>query len=211
MSAVGLAVRAAVSALGFALVPVLGANPAMACSCIQSTEQENYERADVVFKGTMDDARATNDQFGDRVFVFTPSTTYKGKATAPQKVSTAGNSAACGVDLTGSGPFLVFAYNDPGRKSGLAKPRDPDLRASLCGGTREVGAKEKLPFGPGRPVKATAAEQATPTASPAPPVAIRSQATIPTQVAIPMVGGLLAAVVASAAWASRTRPVAPRR
>lgn len=139
VSAVGLAVRAAaVSALGFTLVPVLGANPAMACSCIQSTEQENYERADVVFKGTMDDARATNDQFGERVFVFTPSTIYKGKAAKPQKVSTAGNSSACGADLTGGGPFLVFAAKADGAKAGLS--------TSLCSGTREIGTDEKPDF-----------------------------------------------------------------
>ncbi|MGQ0464846.1 MAG: hypothetical protein ACT4QG_05960 [Sporichthyaceae bacterium] len=139
MSAVGLAVRAAaVSALGFALVPVLGANPAMACSCIQSTEQENYDRADVVFRGTMDDVEAANDRFGARVFVFTPSTTYKGKTTTPQKVSTAGDSAMCGVDLTGAGPFLVFANKADDGKAALS--------TSLCSGTREIESDEEPDF-----------------------------------------------------------------
>ncbi|MGQ0844663.1 MAG: hypothetical protein ACT4QF_11055 [Sporichthyaceae bacterium] len=137
---VRLAARAlAVSALGFTLVPVLGANPAYACSCIQSTEQENYERADVVFKGTMNDVEATNRQSGDRTFFFAPSTTYKGKTTDPQEVSTAGNSAACGVDLTGGGPFLVFANFDEEDEKG-------ELRTSLCSGTREIGANETPDF-----------------------------------------------------------------
>lgn len=141
MSAVGLAARAAVvSALGFTLVPVLGADPAMACSCIQSTEQESLERADVVFKGTNDDVEATNDQFGDRVFVFTPSTTYKGTTAKPQKVFTADNSAACGVDLNGVGPFLVFAPESDGGKAGLS--------TSLCSGTREIGANSRPDFAP---------------------------------------------------------------
>lgn len=68
-------------------------------------------------------------------------------------------------------------------------------------------ASTNQPAAPKPPVSPAPAP-ATP--SPA-PVVIRSQSTIPTQVAIPMVGGLLAAVLASAAWASRTRPVESRR
>ncbi len=164
MSAARLAARAVmVSALGFTLVPVLGANPAYACSCIQSNEQENLERADVVFKGTMDDVEATNDQFGERVFVFTPSKTYKGKTSKPQYVSTAGNSAACGVDLTGGGPFLVFA-----NKSDDADSK-ADLSTSLCSGTREIKAGEEPDFkvnqatkvdeGPSEPTPPVSAEE----------------------------------------------------
>ena len=164
MSAVRLAARAVVvSALGFTLVPVLGVNPAYACSCIQSTEQENYERADVVFKGTMNDMEAVHDPSGRRYFSFTPSKTYKGKTDSSQLVSTAQDSAACGVDLYGSGPFLVFAN----------KADDPDARAdlttSLCSGTREIRADEdpdftvnkatKVDEGPSEPTPPVSAEE----------------------------------------------------
>lgn len=161
MSAVRLAARAVVvSALGFTLVPVLGASPAYACSCIQSTEQENYERADVVFKGILDDVKATKSQFGEQVFTFTPSKTYKGATTKPQQVSSAGNSAACGVNLSGSGPFLVFAH----KAEGDAKA---PLTTSLCSGTREIKADEEPDFKASNPVQVDKGESAPTPSEPA--------------------------------------------
>ncbi len=79
--------------------------------------------------------------------------TTVGTVTRPQRVSTSSSSASCGLSLSGQGPFLVFAYKrsaEDRKQDGAGAPR---LSASSCGGSREVGAKEKLPFGPGRPVK----------------------------------------------------------
>lgn len=224
MPAARLATRAVlVSALTVTLVPVLGASPAFACKCVVSSDRQNYDRADVVFKaklGKVTPRTREEDQVsgssGSRVFEFVPGRADKGKVTTPQRVSTPLSSATCGVQLSGQGPFVVYAYKrsaDDRQQDGRSAPK---LAISSCRGTREIGPKEKLPFGPGRPVKATATDQApspaSPVTTPPPaPVVLRSQAAMPTQIAIPMVGGILAAVVASAAWASRTRPVEPRR
>lgn len=153
MSAVRLVTRAAIaSAFGFTLVPVLGAGPAFACSCIGGTEQQHYQRADVVFKGIVGKVERATDRSANRVYVFTPSKTYKGETSKPQKVSTSRQSSACGVELNGSGPFLVFAY-----RAQDAGPKVP-LATSVCSGTRKIEPGEKPDF---KVDKATQAEART--------------------------------------------------
>jgi hypothetical protein len=79
---------------------------------------------------------------------------------AKQKVKTADNGAACGLELSGTGPFLVFAYKPEGKKSGAGQV----LEANLCGGTRPIGADEHPSFGKGKAVKKPEVVQ-TPSAS----------------------------------------------
>lgn len=216
MTAAGLAGRAVlVSALAVTLVPLLGADPAMACSCAMATDAEHYRSADVVFKGTLtrtippkprpDGMQSSMDP---EIFVFAASRAYKGTITNPVRVSTPVSGASCGLEISGKGPFLVFANRDT---------RDKQLHANLCGGTRKLGAKEKVPFGKGTAVKpaksSTGSAPATP--SPATPTAAptaratSSQTAVPAGVALPLVGGMLALAIGAAAWA--TRPGANRR
>lgn len=111
MSATGLAGRAVlVSALTVTLVPVLGASPAFACKCVVSSDQQNYDRSDVVFKAKLrkvtpptreEDQMPGPGSSGSRVFEFVPSRAYKGKVSTPQRVSTPLSSATCGVQLSG--------------------------------------------------------------------------------------------------------------
>ncbi|MGQ0844662.1 MAG: hypothetical protein ACT4QF_11050 [Sporichthyaceae bacterium] len=217
MSAAGLAGRATlVAALAATLVPVLGAGPAMACSCAGGSDRENYERADVVFKATLRRTIApTAEQsrrFGtaaQEIFEFAPSRVYKGEVDSPQRVSTAESGATCGLEISGEGPFLVFAYRKPfpGEREADG-PNSPNLRAGLCGGTRELGPKEKVPFGPGTPVKS---EPDPDRAAPEAPATPKAAATVPAEVALPAVGVLLGLTVGAAAWATRTHPGFSRR
>lgn len=159
MSATSVARAVIVSAMTVTLVPVLGASPAFACKCAVSSDKVQYDRADVVFKAKLRKATPpTSDseaQYGNgtRVYEFTPTRVYKGKVASPQRVSTATSSATCGVYLDGQGPFLVYAYKRDAADRKQDGRNAPKLGISSCGGTREVGAKEKLPFGPGKPVK----------------------------------------------------------
>ncbi|MGQ0464847.1 MAG: hypothetical protein ACT4QG_05965 [Sporichthyaceae bacterium] len=208
MPATRLVARAVlVSALTVTLVPVLGASPAFACSCAGYSEDSQAKRdkryledADVVFKGTLLKVTPPKPRKGGVSYSADPATyefevgrVHKGIAYERTNVSSAQSGASCGIELSGPGPFLVFANRGQGGT----------LQANLCGGTRELGPKENVALGPGRePTRVVPKNE-----QPAP----RSKSGIPSQVAVPLVGGLLTAVVASAAWATRPRSVGSRR
>lgn len=157
----GRALLAAGVAIG--VLPIVGADPAYACSCVQTDEQQRYEQATHVFKGTVlaaQGAASTDGESSDApvLYTFDVISTYKGRVTDPQKVSTPGNSAACGIDLDGDGPFLVFASRPP---VGNAQTAGAELTMNLCGGTRPIGANDEPTFGRS---PATAPEQEPPQA-----------------------------------------------
>ncbi len=190
-----------VTGLAVGVMPVLGANPAYACSCVQTDEQDQYDQATHVFKGTLTEGAVerSGDQdsgAGSVTYTFDVLDSYKGTVGDPQKVSTASQSATCGVNLDGTGPFLVFAYDagDPtGRAASVGDdppaPASPDasdtpaaetpaaeapvLTMSLCGGTRPIGLNDQPTFGAapddGAPAEPTPAEPVTPTGEPAKP------------------------------------------
>jgi hypothetical protein len=139
-----------VGGLAFALVPVIGVSPAHACSCVAATEAQQFKRAGVVFKGTVTTRDMPGGDHHDGsagvLYTFAPSRVYKGTVLTAQPVHTARDGAACGVTLSGAGPFLVFAQRP--RNATAATP----LEMSLCGGTRAIGADEQPAFGEGRPV-----------------------------------------------------------
>ncbi|MGQ0632010.1 MAG: hypothetical protein ACT4P1_13310 [Sporichthyaceae bacterium] len=133
-----------VSALAITLTPVLGANPAYACSCIAQTDRQALKAADVVFKGKITKrivpaAQENDPNAGPVVYVFDPIRVYKGVVKVEnQRIKTGANSAMCGIDINGVGPYLVFAD----------KKKNGKLTFNLCGGTRAYN--ERNPgFGPG--------------------------------------------------------------
>jgi hypothetical protein len=89
----------------------VGAPAASACSCALTGTAEHYAGADTVSTG-----RLTSRE------VLHP---------AGPTVVSAESGASCGLELTGNGPFLVFAARDDG---GV-------LRADLCGGTAPLTAE----------------------------------------------------------------------
>lgn len=149
--------------LAIGLTPVLGADPAYACSCIAAKEKKLYKLADVVFKGKVTERAETAaaEHFGadptpaSVVYTFTPTRLYKGKVAKPQMVTTAGDSAACGVNLDGQGPFLVFANRPEPTDTSLAAKKEAakkPLTINLCGGTRQFKKGEVPSFGKGEKV-----------------------------------------------------------
>ncbi|MGQ0626039.1 MAG: hypothetical protein ACT4PP_15505 [Sporichthyaceae bacterium] len=141
--------------LATAALPMMSADAAPTCMCRDSDELGNFERAGVVFKGTVETVtssaikeRGKPTQLSGRYYTFTPTKTYKGETVDPQTVFTAGDNASCGVDLDGSGPYLVFA-NIPDREFARQYGLDRDgLTMSSCGGTRPIGADEEPNFNP---------------------------------------------------------------
>lgn len=167
-----LATALAAAALTAAILPVLSASAAQECSCMAPNEAKNYADADVVFKGTANGAtssavkeRGKPAQTSGLHYQFEPITEYKGNVSDPQVVVTADNSASCGVQLDGPGPYLVFANrldSEEARSAGLAPG---DLTMNLCGGTRPIGADEEPSFEP-TPLQSVAPAAPDPTKDP---------------------------------------------
>ncbi len=114
--------------------------PAHACTCRPSTEAEQLERASVVFLGTVSDDRASGDT---RTYTFAVNRVYRGQVETLQPVLTHVQSSACGLDLTGAGPYVVLGFLQNG-----------EVLASSCGGTRPGAPPAEL--GAGYPPRAPA-------------------------------------------------------
>jgi hypothetical protein len=110
---------------------------AYACGCVYADDDPALvDLADVIFTGTVVGDRRLGHS---RTYTFEVTKVYKGSAYAEQRVQTSAQRPACGLDLDGSGPFLVFADYAP---SGV-------LLANSCGGTTDAPAPAG--FGPGSP------------------------------------------------------------
>ncbi|SET87376.1 hypothetical protein [Geodermatophilus poikilotrophus] len=101
---------------GWVLAPA-----ASACGCTGGTTSEHALRADAVFAGRLVDREVIG---GTALHVFAVDTVYTGAVSARQGVLSPSSGASCGLELSGEGPFLVFAAHEDGR-----------LAADLCGGT----------------------------------------------------------------------------
>jgi hypothetical protein len=110
--------------------------PAYACSCAAASEEQQAASADVVFTGTVT-ADEVDQRTQTRSLTFAVDRIYKGQPTGTQVVTTHSSGASCGLEISGPGPFLVFADQE---RTGLT--------ANLCGGTRAGAAPASL--GPGR-------------------------------------------------------------
>jgi hypothetical protein len=142
-----------VAVLGLGLVP-LTASPAAACSCAaQLSDREYAAEADAVFVGRVDDVDPTGWTSGsstDRtVATFVVDEVYKGEIHTYTDVVTARSGASCGIDPVAGQTLLVFA--DYGGDGIVAAEAD-ELRASMCAGTRVVGAAPVLPLAGHAPI-----------------------------------------------------------
>lgn len=123
---------AALLALGLlaALFVVWGpAGPAQACSCAEASTAVHFGGADAVFTGrlvdrSVDSGWPTSSSADRARHVFDVEVVLKGGAHRRQAVFSAADGAGCGLELDGTGPFVVFASHS-----------DDRLRADLCGGT----------------------------------------------------------------------------
>ena len=120
----------------------VGAAPASACSCAGGTTEQFFTRADAVFTGTLlrRDPPARNGPMGSStdpaLHVFAVDRALKGTVQDEQGVLSPDSGASCGLELSGSGPFVVFAgrSTDVGGTS-FATLTDDQYAAYLCGGT----------------------------------------------------------------------------
>jgi hypothetical protein len=118
----------------FAAAGLFLASPAQACSCAEATTAQHVADADVVFTGTLLSREVDHPDWpemssGDpALHVFAVDVVYKGEAHEEQGVVSAAESASCGLDLSGDGPFVVFGTSDPSLADG-------QYRAGLCNGT----------------------------------------------------------------------------
>jgi hypothetical protein len=128
----------ALAAVLLALTALWATPPrAYACSCAYPPDNPELVRlAEVIFTGTVT-ADEVDDRAQRRTLTFTVNRVYKGTATSTQVVTTHSSGATCGLEISGPGPFLVYADRE---QSGLT--------ANLCGGTRPGSAPASL--GPGQ-------------------------------------------------------------
>jgi hypothetical protein len=134
--AVALLLGALLSAFGLAL-----ATPAAACSCATVPTAEHFSRADIVFTGRLV-SRTVEHPGGEisssldpALHVFTVDGVFKGTVGERQDVVSADFGASCGLELTGEGPFVVYATeSDGGYTAGLCDGSGiatPELEAQL--------------------------------------------------------------------------------
>jgi hypothetical protein len=121
-----------------ALLVVGAASPASACSCAIGAASQRAEAdalladADAVFTGRLVGRQDPISFLGASgsgdlaTLTFAVSRVYKGDVAPRQQVRTAQSGASCGLELSGEGPFLLFAQRDAA-SGGI-------LLASLCGG-----------------------------------------------------------------------------
>lgn len=129
--------------LAGAVLAVGSAGPAGACSCVETSDDEAFAAAAVVFAGVVtgrqDPPPAQVQSSADpATWSFAVSTVYKGDVLEGQQVQSAMSGASCGLELRVGGEYLVFA------------DRQGPLTGNLCNGTREL-ANAAVPesFGPG--------------------------------------------------------------
>ncbi len=122
-------------------------SPACACSCGLVSPAEAFRQADAVFVGRLVDRQVdhgwplsgTDDK---AVLTFEVGEVYKGRVRARQEIVTAVSGASCGLELTGPGPFAVYARSEAYRPAG--PPAKDQYAASLCAGSAHL-------YGAGRP------------------------------------------------------------
>lgn len=124
------------------------AGPAAACSCAALGEGAAIARADVAFVGNVADRTrapfAVGRPSSPTTYTFDVLSIVKGDATPRQEVVSSSSSASCGLELEGSGPFLVVGSARP--EVGSDPLEAGQLSASLCGGTRALAADEAADF-----------------------------------------------------------------
>jgi hypothetical protein len=109
--------------------------PAYACSCAAASDDRYAADAAAIFTGTLVEDRV-DEPAQTRTLTFAVDRVYKGQATATQVVTSRASGGSCPVEITGSGPFLVFAQAEP-----------TGLTVDLCGGTRSGSAPASLGAG----------------------------------------------------------------
>ena len=179
------------------------ARPAAACSCAVMSEAKKAAYADAIFVGTLLDRRigeptgAVSSSTDMAVWTFEVSRVYKGTVSRRQEIATAVDGASCGLELSGPGPFLVFARrpNDGVAKSWWGdRQLDPGQYVShLCLGSRALTDGGEPTFGGPPPSSPAPAPSPAPARPPYP-----APASSPAPAGVAIGAGALVAVGAAA-------------
>ena len=108
------------------------AQPAHACSCVQFTRAELFERADAVFAGEATAVKApfripfTGSGLDPVTVEFAVSQVWKGPQQGTMTVTTARSEASCGYRFREGGKYIVYARD---RETGLCAGTMPTWRA----------------------------------------------------------------------------------
>lgn len=126
---------------------VLTAPGAAACSCAGLDDRQAFDRADVVFTARLVDRELDllTAPSHEAVLTFQVDGVLKGNASTRQRVRTHAQGAACGWELRGSGPYLVFAFD--GGSDGIVEVPHGQLRTNLCDGNRPLAPAERAGTG----------------------------------------------------------------
>lgn len=149
---IGVMWTMAVAASGAILVS--GAEPAAACSCATTTDEEARVTADAVFSGRLIEIvtpeGGTYSSADPERFLFEVDEVFEGTVYAEQAVVTARDGMSCGLEISGPGPFVVFAY--AGSDGVTTGALEGELYSNLCSGSRALshGAVPSS-FGTGAP------------------------------------------------------------
>ena len=121
---------------------------AYACSCVGMSTRTAYERADVVFLGTLTSKASTGWRSERRTELrFKVSRAYKGSVYAEQVVRTPPDPAACGLDPELGSSWVVFGVEGTsGRGDSLVR----QVTTGLCAGNLPTGSAPRE-LGRGRP------------------------------------------------------------
>jgi hypothetical protein len=114
------------------------------------SDEQALAVADAAFSGTLVEiippAVPSGSSGAPERFVFEVDEVFKGDVRARQTVVTYAGGATCGLELSGLGPFLVFASTDSPIELGV---EDGELSSNLCSGSRAFAGGDR-PEGFGR-------------------------------------------------------------
>jgi len=140
-------------------VVVLPAAPAAACDCVGDTTAGSFARADLVFTGTLVSREVSHphspvlSSTDPALHVFAVDSVFKGSAARRQGVVSADSGASCGLELSGDGPFVVFANREGAQYTASLCGGSAPLTAALEADLRALGpaAAPSAPSAPSRP------------------------------------------------------------
>ena len=140
----------ALGAVTVGVVALGNGQSAAACECAVIPDDQRIANADAIFTGRLIDVITPSEMADPARFVFAVDEVFKGDVFAQQSIVTASSGASCGLEISGPGPFVVFARAESdGITAGAVKG---EFYSGLCSGTGPL-ASGVLPanFGLGSP------------------------------------------------------------
>lgn len=142
-----------IAALALASLP-LGAQSALACSCMAPDAQDLFANSDGAFVGTLIDSPGENGRpFANSAeqvpYLFEVEAAYKGEITSQVAVMSAISSASCGLSMQEGARASVFMWVDGGEwHSGLCSTMDAEALLDGPFEAIDIVAADDIPTAP---------------------------------------------------------------